>query len=285
METILTPASIDRFLDSLCAEGCSPLTIKAYRSDLYGFAIWAETTTCPTTASKPTSDQPKEAAALAADYLNTHRASWSPATAGRRVTSIRRYLVDATGDATILASYRSPKIGTRPPHPLPEGMNGVWKMYEAAVGHQHQALIVLCGALGLRVSEALAVTVDDFDEPGDCIILTVRGKGDKTRFIPVPPKTWALLEDAVTFSIRQRWATVVNLADRGARQAINRIGQKALGHPVASHDLRMTFGTTAYANTHDIRAVQEVLGHASSATTEGYTHVGMDAKKAATDVS
>jgi site-specific recombinase XerD len=169
-------------------------------------------------------------------------------------------------------------------------MDGVVAMYDAAGTEEHQALIVLCGMLGLRVSEALSVTSECFDiNRGRSSTLTIRGKGDKTRVLPISDKVLEYLDpalDALLERMAKDWDDnrLFTLSDRGARAAIKRIARRAGIGDVSSHDLRMTFGTAAYHNSGDLRAVQELLGHASSATTELYTHVPMEKMAAAAAV-
>jgi site-specific recombinase XerD len=162
-------------------------------------------------------------------------------------------------------------------------MPGVLAMYDAARSPEHKALIVLCGMLGLRVSEARSITLDSFND--DLSVLTIRGKGDKTRIIPLSDKVREYLRPAIIQAGYTTSGRLVPLQDRTARQAITRMGRRAgLSASVSSHDLRMTFGTAAYHNSGDLRAVQELLGHASSATTELYTHVPMEKMAAAAAV-
>jgi integrase/recombinase XerD len=76
---------------------------------------------------------------------------------------------------------------------------------------------------------------------------------------------------------------VIHYSNRSARKAITAMGKRAgLSRAISSHDLRATFATELVNRGVNIRTVQELLGHASVATTEIYTGVGMDAMKAAT---
>lgn len=129
--------------------------------------------------------------------------------------------------------------------------------------------------------EALSVRPMDFDLQR--MMLSVRGKGDKTRIIPLTDRAWGVIcyhyLDVVGFQ-----PTVINLQDRTARNIITRLGVRAgLKRRVASHDLRATFATAAYDNTGDQRAVQELLGHANGSTTEIYIGVTSDSMRKAAD--
>lgn len=147
-------------------------------------------------------------------------------------------------------------------------------MMDGARTAEQKALCVLIGLLGLRVSEALGCEFDHFDLNN--MTLTVRGKGDKTRTIPVSDEVWEHLIDRVAELRRSRTERFVTYTDRGARKALTVLGEKVgLTRHVSSHDLRATFATAAYDKSLDLRAVQELLGHASSQTTEVYTGVQM----------
>lgn len=179
-----------------------------------------------------------------------------------------------------MGGYRTPKPPRATAHPIAEGPNGMVDMIGSAVNDDQRALAILCGFLGLRVSEARSVRISDFDS--DHRTLTVRGKGDKWRTIPVSEYAWGLLE---SIRLRSESDVLVKLGDRGARKAVTSMGKKAhLSRSVASHDLRMTFGTAAYTRTKDLRTTQELLGHASSKTTENYTGITMDAMRKAVDI-
>lgn len=171
------------------------------------------------------------------------------------------------------SEFRSPTPLRGDPHPLPEGLDGVLKMINVTTNEKHRALVALCGLLGLRVAEAVAVMPGDFNTSD--MTLRVRGKGDKERIVPVSPRAWDILATPImrAFTLDR---PVVGLKDRGARAAITDLGVRAkLKRHISSHDLRSTFATTVYDKTLDIRVVQELLGHSSSQTTELYTKVGI----------
>jgi site-specific recombinase XerD len=157
-------------------------------------------------------------------------------------------------------------------------------MIEASRSHQHRALVALCGLCGLRVAEAISVKLSDIDTKE--MVLFVHGKGDKKRWVPLSDKAWRYLAPAAAEAMIARRARVVTMADRTAREVITRLAVEAgLTRHVSSHDLRATFGTAAYAKTKDLRAVQDLLGHASSKTTETYTGVSERAMRDAADIA
>lgn len=108
----------------------------------------------------------------------------------------------------------------------------------------------------------------------------LHGKGDKPRYVPTHPMVWALAQELppgpLTVESRGR-----RRGERLTRQQVSHRGnyqlQKVLGLPVHMHQLRSWFGTEAYEATRDILAVQQLMGHASPATTQIYVAVGGEA--------
>jgi len=211
---------------------------------------------------------------LAKDWLQTHRDTWTPRTMKRKASALRAW-ARFMGDPKFLAEYRLPKPPRPVPHPVAEGVDGVLDMIVESKTPHHRALIALCGLGGLRVHEALAMTRDDIDWNEGTML--VRGKGSKQRIVPMSPLLQSFIRPAAATP-----GPLVPLSDRAARAFITRCARRAgMANPVASHDLRSTFLTAAYDKTKDLRAVQELAGHASSETTESYTRISMDAMRAA----
>lgn len=274
-------SSIQTFLNNLEMDGMSPNTLKAYRSDLMGALTWE--TQDFQTKSEGMTDQRKMEALFSMGLRAGLMKGWAIRTHNRKLACYRCY-GRWLGWPDFLTTYKRPPSPQGFPHPLPEGVDGVLKMIEAARSPSHKALVTLNGLCGLRVSEARDVKPSDIDIMGDRVLLTVLGKGQKTRVIP--------LSDTVILALLPRLREVhgtdealVPISDRPARLAISRIGYRALGRDdVASHDLRMTAGTAFFNKCRNIRTVQELLGHSSSSTTEIYTFVSEDQKAEAADI-
>ena len=214
---------------------------------------------------------------FAARWLNQTRAASSPKTTHRRLTSLRAFAV-WSGEPRLLATYSLPTPAKPVPHPLRGLMADVRKLV-AAAKHDHQrALYALCGMCGLRISEARSVTPESFDL--DRSILVVRGKGDRERKIPLSLDTLIALLPRLART--PPYMPLVPVNDRAARAYITRHGSRVLGYDIASHDLRMTFGTVVN-DKYGLRAAQELLGHATSKSTEGYTLVTLDALRRAVE--
>lgn len=256
--------------------GFSPNTIRAYRSDIVGFL-----TSVPGLGGTNTDGTGSLAVteACAKNYLNINVDNWTPRTMKRKASALRawgRFL----GDPKFLSDYRLPKPARPVPHPVPEGVDGILDMIIETKGLHHRALIALCGLGGLRVGEALVVETTDIDWRNGTLL--VKGKGNKQRIVPMAPLLQTFLKAAFAAAEAEGRTRLVPISDRGARAFITRAGRRAsLSAPVSSHDLRSTFLTEAYRKTKDLRAVQELAGHASSETTEGYTGISMDAMRAA----
>jgi site-specific recombinase XerD len=264
----------ERFLKSLSVNGASPQTIKAYRSDLKQFTLWSGE--IPDLGNYE---------AVAAQYLTHFRTTWAPRTTLRKMASLRAY-GKFLGKPDFLINYRGPTAGPGIAHPLPGGSADVLAMYAVAKTSPHKALVILNGLLGLRVHEVLACDLSWFKEVNGDLWLHVRGKGDKERDVPISHSITELLEPALNEAIHRDDRRLVPLTDRAARRAYTRLGRRAgISRPVATHDGRMTAGTSFYeASGGDIRTTQELLGHSNVETTQGYTHVSADKKRAAANV-
>jgi len=259
--TTLSLESIGKFHDWLCGKGRSNNTASAYATDLRMLLL----------------DRGVRAVTMedfedvATHWLTSTRRIVALKTTSRRLTSVRAFAKWA-GWPAALTEYSAPHAAPTVPHPLPEGMAGVRKMLGYARTPQQRALVALCGFLGLRVGEALAVKPSDFDMTD--MELKVLGKGEKYRYVPVSPEAWGALAEPVTMAFLANDGFVVPIADRVARSNITQMGKRAgLKRSVASHDLRATFATAVYDRTKDMRLVQELLGHASVETTQIYVGV------------
>lgn len=216
------------------------------------------------------------------NWLTAKKSTITAKTLSRRLTSLRQYARWAGWPITF-EDYSTPTPLRGQPHPLPEGIDGVKRMILHANSDHHRALVALCGLCGLRVSEALMVGPKDFDL--DHMTLTVWGKGEKERKVPVSQYAWEVLEHPVMRAYCEQRPTVVGLKDRPARAIITRLATRAgLSRHVASHDLRATFATGVYDKTLDQRLVQMLLGHASGATTEIYIGRSNDQLKAGVEL-
>jgi len=192
------------------------------------------------------------------------------------------------GRVAALAAVRAPKIGKTLPRPLP--VTAARRIAESEVHADETAapwihardaaVLALLYGSGLRISEALGLTRGDIGGARDAI--TVTGKGRKQRMVPVLPQVQALIGDYVAlcpYGLPPDGPLFVGakggpLSPRIVQLAMARL-RGALGLPESAtpHALRHSFATHLLARGGDLRAIQELLGHASLATTQIYTEV------------
>lgn len=187
-------------------------------------------------------------------------------------------------NAAILA-VRTPKV----PKSLPKALTieDALTIVECAdqlsdepwIGKRDRALMMLLYGAGLRIAEALDLNVGDIPD-GD--VLTVTGKGNKQRVVPILIEVKTALNDYVKSSPYPMTSTSpLFLGARGGRlnagiaQKMVRQARVLLGLPdsVTPHALRHSFATHLLAGGGDLRTIQELLGHASLSTTQRYTEV------------
>jgi integrase/recombinase XerC len=211
-------------------------------------------------------------------------------TLARQISSLRSFYRHAEKTGLFrnpaLSALRSPKLPHAVPKPLsPEKARAVAKA-DALAGDdtprwvlaRDEAVLTLLYACGLRISEALSLTVSEVEQP----TLTIVGKGNKTRLVPLLPAARdavALYRKLCPFPLKRgepmfRGVKGGALNARNIQLLIARL-RGALGLPdtATPHALRHSFATHLLANGADLRVIQELLGHASLSTTQVYTEV------------
>ena len=289
--------AVDAYLRHISIErGLSDHTVAAYRRDLSGYVGWLRTQGVTETDDVTT--------ALVGAFVGEKAASVPPPAAtslARLQSSVRglhRFLVREELSAHDPSDkLRPPKTPQRLPKALP--YDHVVALREAAgpapgdatdtdlVRLRDRALLELLYATGARVSEVIQLDVDDLAH-GD--VVRVRGKGSKQRIVPVGSYARAAVDAYLArarpeLSRRGRATPRLFLGARGAplsRQSAWLVIQQAaerahIGAHVSPHTLRHSFATHLLQGGADVRVVQELLGHASVATTQIYTHVTVDA--------
>jgi integrase/recombinase XerC len=219
------------------------------------------------------------------------------ATRARKLAAIRsflRYLQRHQGMVPVaLAGLRAPRAKPPLPRALTEkdaraAAEDVADVY--AVGrHENprlqaardRALFTLLYGAGLRLGEALALNLADAPRPGSDAALRVLGKGNKERLVPILP----VIRDAMAAYLTERGGGAADeplfIGARGARldpavaQKRLRDFRRLAGLPehASPHALRHSFATHLLGGGADLRAIQELLGHASLSTTQRYTAV------------
>lgn len=281
--------AVDSYLRHCTIErGLSDHTIAAYRRDLAAYLEWL--------AARGVADSGEVTAGLVAEFA-AERASAEPPPAA---SSLARLQSSVRGLHRFLAregvEADDPSARLRPPKQprrLPKALTiaQVERLLAAPddgiLGLRDRALLELLYATGARVSEVVQLDVDDLAH-GD--VLRVRGKGAKERIVPIGSYARAAVDAYLTrarpeLSRRGRATPKLFLGARGAplsRQSawlvIRAAAESArLTAHVSPHTLRHSFATHLLQGGADVRVVQELLGHASVATTQIYTHVSVDA--------
>ncbi|PCE14249.1 tyrosine recombinase XerD [Microbacterium sp. SZ1] len=284
---------LDRALDSYLRHvtierGLSDHTISAYRRDLAGYLEWL--------TADGIADTAQITPAIVGRFI-AERSSADPAPAAtslaRLQSSVRgwhRFLArEGIEDDDPSGRLRPPKAPRRLPKALT--IDQVERLLaapsaEEPIGIRDRALLELLYATGARVSEAVNLDVDDVSH-GD--VLRLRGKGSKERIVPVGSFARAAVDAYLTrvrpgLAAKGRASARLFLGARGAplsRQSawlvIRDAAERAqITSDVSPHTLRHSFATHLLQGGADVRVVQELLGHASVATTQIYTHVSVD---------
>jgi integrase/recombinase XerC len=205
------------------------------------------------------------------------------------VRSFARYLErNGKGKVAALAAVRTPKLPKSLPKPLPASAAKQMTDADLRAGEDREqwvlardaAVLGLCYGCGLRISEALGLKRKDTEGGRDA--LTVTGKGNKTRMVPLLPQVANLIAAYVAicpYDLPPDGPLFLGarggpLSPRIVQLAMARL-RGALGLPDSAtpHALRHSFATHLLARGGDLRAIQELLGHASLSTTQIYTAV------------
>ncbi|HUO04445.1 MAG TPA: tyrosine-type recombinase/integrase [Candidatus Binataceae bacterium] len=266
-------------------------TVVNYRRDLMAFRQFLLDRSA--LLGKPVNEI--DTATLTADHIRAYLAdlmkSSKRATVQRRLSSIKaffRFRETATGNPSPARAIRSPKSERRLPRILQQ--NEVRQLIEADPGAssmatlRDRAIFETLYSSGLRVSELVGLNWGDIDDELG-MVMVKQGKGNKDRMAPIgEPALDALSEWRRTMPIA--WEpdgpVFVNLrggrlTTRAVEQILERRIQAAgLGTQITPHGLRHCFATHMLNNGADLRSIQEMLGHASLATTQRYTHVSVN---------
>jgi integrase/recombinase XerD len=286
------PIEAEDLLMWLSAErGRSANTITAYRRDLRSYVAWLRD------GGRALSDV-SESDLL--DYVHALRErGLAPASVARSLVPVRalyRFLADEGRAATDPGAHLElPKVPRGLPKALSEAEVG--RLLDAPVGEgpivlRDRAMLELLYGTGVRVSELVGLSLGDIDL--DAALLRAFGKGSKERIVPIgvpavralvawlrpagrpvlAPVQWRRRGDAEAVFLNARGG---RLSRQGAWNVLNRYAQKVgLEGKLSPHVLRHSCATHMLDHGADIRAVQELLGHASISTTQVYTLVSTE---------
>lgn len=280
-------------------QGASPHTVRSYRSDLRDFLDYLEAVASDAaggrgTAAPPTADS-VDIALLRSYLASLHGRGLGRTTAARKLAALRsfyRYL-GRIGEVERdpARAVRAPKTPRRLPQRLE--LAEVEDLLHApdpatARGKRDLAILELLYGTGARVSELVGLDLPDLQPKAR--ILRVLGKGGKERVVPFGEVAADALGDylsargelAAAGGAAGSEAVFLNarggrLTDRSVRAIVRRyLGDAGIAHlagKATPHTLRHAFATHLLDRGADLRAIQELLGHSSLATTEKYTQV------------
>lgn len=244
--------SIEGWTDTLRAAGLSAQTIKSRRYKMVHLAALL----MPSGPKDVTTEQIVQVFA---------RQQWKPETRKayrNTVSSFFRWL-HKSGRRSDDPSLDVPRVKKPHAHPRPCPDRYIAVAMEMATPSE-RLMIRLGAECGLRRGEIAAVHSDDVAADSAGRSLIVRGKGDKQRIVPLPDDLAGIIMDARGYLFPGRFGGHVEESYIGDH--ISRL----LPDGYAAHTLRHRFATTAYAATHDLFVVAELLGHESVETTEHY---------------
>jgi integrase/recombinase XerC len=277
-------SAIERYLDSLRQANASPHTLRNYSTDLSQFAGYFS----------PPGAEPPAPAQLT--YLQLREWLGGLYQLGLDAISVRRKLAcvrslfkflrrEGTIPTNAAKLVRTPKAPKRVPSvPTAEQTNTLVEGVAADTldrPHPERDLLLfeLLYGCGLRISELVGLNLTDLDMAERWVL--VRGKGRKERQTPYGSKAASALEKYLAVRNSADPALFLNhlgsrLTDRGARGIVklyaSLISEDSSIHP---HSLRHAYATHLLADGADLRAIQELLGHARLSTTQKYTQVSL----------
>jgi integrase/recombinase XerC len=282
-------AQIDLFLDELRRQNASEHTVRNYASDLHQFLAYFS-------ISDQTEPTVKDIDALAVrEWLgHLYEQQLTAVSMRRKLAAVRSFfkflLREGFVEKNVARMVRTPKIPKTLPevmtaeqtNALVDGVPGTADKFERPHPARDLAIFELLYGCGLRISELVGLNLDDFDFNERWI--RVRGKGKKERQVPYPGKASAALDRYLP--LRQPDSESVEalflnhrggrLTDRGARGIVKFYAGMITGdssiHP---HSMRHAYATHLLSDGADLRAIQELLGHARLSTTQKYTQVSL----------
>jgi integrase/recombinase XerC len=300
IETTPAPRSeltraVERFLESLARENASPHTQLNYASDLKQFVAYFSPP-----GEKPPSPGAFEALQIREFMAACYERGNSSRSVARKLSAVRalfEFLVRdgavAVNTAKLVATPKIPKtlpvvmtpeqtntlIDAVAETPAADG-NATPERFPARIARDRVIFELLYGS-GLRVAELVGLDQEDFDWKDRWI--RVRGKGRKERLVPFGKRAAEALERylAVRGHDQQR-AVLLNarggrLTTRSVDRIVKAYALRVSGDPsLHPHSLRHAFATHLLSDGADLRAIQELLGHASLSTTQKYTQLSLE---------
>jgi integrase/recombinase XerD len=296
------PLDAEEYLTWLAAErGRSTNTLSAYRRDLVAYWRWLG-------ARGRLDLDAVEGADLDAYAAHLRERGLAPSSVARSLVAVRslhRFRAEeGLSEVDPSGTVEAPRVPAGLPKALSEA--DVTSLLDVVAGsdpvaRRDRALLEVLYGTGARISEACGLRLSDLDLDPDTSLVRLFGKGAKERVVPLGrmarraleewlapggrdalvPQRWARRGDAEAVFLNQRGG---RLGRQGAWSIVRRHGDACgLGPRLTPHVLRHSCATHMLDHGADIRAVQELLGHASIATTQVYTYVSTERLFAAYD--
>ncbi len=280
---------ITQFLNELRRQNASEHTVRNYASDLDQFLAYFTLSG----ETKPTVEG-IDALAIREWLGHLYEQQLTAVSMRRKLAAVRSFfkflLREGLVEKNVARMVRTPKMPKSLPevmtaeqtNALVDGVTGTADKFERPYPARDLAIFELLYGCGLRISELVGLNLDDFDFSERWI--RVRGKGKKERQVPYAGKASAALDrylalrkpaggHAQAIFLNHRGS---RLTDRGARGIVKFYAGMITGdssiHP---HSLRHAYATHLLSDGADLRAIQELLGHARLSTTQKYTQVSL----------
>ncbi len=281
---------IQSFLNHLSIEkGFSDHTIYAYRNDLHQLATFVEELAATQGYEAKWSNVDRNL--LISYILNLKERNYAPATVARKMAAVKSFFDFLVAEGALRSdpteTLSSPKVGKPLPRPLSaaevEALLEEPAKLSSFEAKRDKAMLELIYAAGMRVSELVSMNLSDLNLQAGFV--RCFGKGAKERLIPIHKRAADALEEYLSQARpslvhgNQEEALFVNRrGERLTRQGFWLILKgyaKAAGikTEVSPHTLRHSFATHMLLGGADLRAVQELLGHANISSTQIYTHL------------
>ena len=284
---------MDEFLDFLRYEKrFSAHTVTSYQTDLTQFAAYLR--------QEYELEEPAQAAhpLIRAWVVNLMGQDLDPRTVNRKVACLRSYykfLLRAHRiEANPMLRIKAPKMAKKLPEFVPEeSLNRLLNSFEfeaSFAGARDQLVLETLYGTGIRLSELLGITDDAIDASAGTVRVT--GKGNKQRIVPLNPSLLLVLEKYRAACLAEFGPGLASqpllrtdkgeplyekLVYRTVKKYLSQVSTSAAHqHP---HALRHAFATHLLGKGADLNAIKELLGHASLAATQVYTHLSVDRLK------
>lgn len=263
-------------------QGSSVHTLSAYSRDLQEYLEYLDEKLLP-------ADSPESVRSFIG-YL--FRKGFARSTMARKISAVRsfcRHLVrEGVLETNPCETIPTPKARKNNPRFL--SLEEISALLEGSTGNRpidlrDMAIWELLYSSGIRIGELAGMNTGDWDREKQ--LIRIRGKGNKTRIVPLGEKASARLQTYLKAS--GRWPATGNnspiflnrqgerLSVRGIQKRLeSRLRDCGLDTRISPHVIRHTFATHLLESGADLRAIQEMLGHESLQTTQRYTHVTLD---------